>query len=299
VAAGLLLARERPGRGWLPVAVLAVVVTVWWIVEGYLLTNRFFPACLSMLVSLSVVLWSLADRRSSSGRGALLLAVSSFAVLNGARSAFSTDLFGPYAKVSQFSASLTWVLFACLLVPSILARSEKSTKTVRTLIATLLVFVCWKEAFRSLSHLSPPNVVALATTGGTVWVAPGVERFFTAVREEVRPLETAAILPEVNAVDAFFGLRDRSPWLTHVPGWLDDEAESVLIQRFEQRPPDVVVLFNRPTWLFRRAPIGTGYGRRLSRWIAERYRAVRILPEGTILRPAGAAGTGVRSIAPL
>jgi hypothetical protein len=285
VAAGLLLARERVGRGWLPVAALALVVAAWWLGEGYLLTNRFWPACLSMLVSLSVGVWSVADRRLPLQRRALLFAVSSFAVFNGARSAFSTDLLGPYAKVSQFNASLTWVLFACLLVPSILTASEKSRKTVRTLVAVLLVIVSWREAFLSASHLSPPSVVPFATGSGTVWVVPSMARFLTAVQKEVRPAETAAILPEINAVDVLFGLRDQSPWLTHVPGWLDDEAESVLIHAFEQRPPDVVVLFNRPTWLFRKAPFGRGYGLRLSRWIADRYRAVCILPEGTILRP--------------
>lgn len=284
VVAGLLIARERKWRTWLPVGVLAVVVTAWWFGEGYLLTGRFFPACLSVLISLSVAVWSLADRRLSGREGALLFAVGLLAALNGARSAFSTDLNGPFAKISQFLAALTWVLFACRLVPTILAPTPPATKVVRRLLTLVLMLVAWRAAAGSLNNLSAPWAEPFVTRRGTVFLGPDQKRLFSAIRSELKAGETALIVPEGGAVDVLFEVEDRSPWLGHIPGWLDEEAEHVLIRRFEKKAPDAVIVFNRETWIFRRAPFGKGYGQALARWVAQHYVPVQTLPAGSILR---------------
>lgn len=282
--AGLLLGRERNPRGWVPAAILAAALVAWWLAEGWLLVGRFFPVSLSMLVSLGVAAWSLADARMPPRRRGLVLAVSSFAAANGVRAAFSTDLFGPYVKVSQFAAALTWVLFAAGVVPALLARGERVGRAMRAVAVGAVLAVSLVAAARSLGHLSPPKIVPYATRAGTVWIGEGMRRFLEAAGGATRAGESVAILPEVNAVDVFFGLRDRSPWLTHVPGWLDRDAERELIRRFDAAPPDAIVIFDRPTWLFRTAPFGIGYGRELSAWIGLRYAPVVRAPEGVVLR---------------
>jgi hypothetical protein len=151
-----------------------------------------------------------------------------------------------------------------------------------TLAAALAVSAFF--AVRSVPHLEPPGLVPLATRAGTVYVGEGMRAFLDRLGRESRSGETAAILPEVNALDVFFGLHDRSPWLGHTPGWLDDEAERALVDSFSATPPDVVVVFDRPTWLYRTAPFGIGYGRELSAWISAHYDPILRAPEGTILR---------------
>ena len=282
--AGLLLGRERSVRGWVPAGVLAAAVLAWWLAEGWLLVGRFFPVSLSMLVSLAVAAWSAADARIPPRRRGLILGISLFAAANGARAAFSTDLFGPYVKVSQFAAALTWVLLAACVLPALLALSERVARPMRAVAVAVVLAVAVIAAGRSLGNLSPPRIVAYATRAGTVWVGEGMKRFLEAAGTATREGESVAILPEVNAVDVFFGLRDPSPWLTHVPGWLDADAERELIRRFEASPPDAIVLFDRPTWLFRTAPFGVGYGRELSAWIAARYAPIVRAPEGVVMR---------------
>jgi hypothetical protein len=285
--AGLMLAREGSPRGWIPAGILAAAVGAWWLVEGWLLVGRFFPVSLSMLVSLAVAAWALADRREPARRRGVVLAVSLFAAANGARAAFSTDLFGPYVKVSQFAAALTWVLFAARVVPAVLAREERAGRAMRAVAVAVVLSVSLAGAASSPGHLSPPKIVPYATRAGTVWIGDGMKHFLEAAGAATRPGESVAILPEVAAVDVFFGLRDPSPWLTHVPGWLDGDAEQELIRRFQASPPEAIVVFERPTWLFRTAPFGIGYGRELSAWIAARYSPVVKAPEGVVLRRSG------------
>lgn len=285
VSLGLLFAGERRARTWLPVVILAAILTGWWALEGYLLADRFWPATLSLLVSLAVAALALTDRQLPK-RG-LLFAFALFACFNGTRSAFSPDLFGPYAKVAQLCASLTWPVFLCILVPRVLAPGEKAAASARRLLTLCLLLVSWRAGIRGVAALSPLSVEPFATPLGTVFVDSDHRLLFAAIRREVRPGEAALILPDVNGVDVLFGLRDLSPYLIHVPGWLDEDAEAMLIRRFEEKPPDVVILFNRSTWLFRTAPFGRGYGRTLAQWIALRYRPVQVLPAGTILRPPG------------
>jgi hypothetical protein len=286
VALGLLVARERQARAWLPVGVLAAVLATWWAIEGYLLTDRFFPASLSMLVSLSVAVFALVQRELP--RRSLLVAAALFATLNAARTAFAPDVFGPYSKTAQFCASLTWVLFFAVVVPGVLAPRGKAAAVVRVMLAAGLLLVGCRAAFRSFANLSPEGVVPFDTLRGTVYLDPAQNLLFSAVRKEVRPGELVLILPDANAVDVLLGVRDASPYLLHVPGWLDDEAERVLLRRLEEKPPDAVIVFHRSTWLFRVAPFGRGYGRELAKWIDQRYRALEAFPAGVILRPAPA-----------
>jgi hypothetical protein len=285
VTGGLLAARERRRRPWLLVGTLAAVVAVWWMIEGYLLVGRFSPACLSMFVSLSVAVWSLADRRMEGQRRALLFAIALFCTINGSRTAFSADLGAPYSKVSQFGASLSWVLFTCHLVPGVMTRSAEAAKSIRALGVAVLLLVSWRGVLGSISNLAPLGVEPLRTRRGTVYVSGAQKTFLSAIQAQVGPGETAVVLPQTNAVDVLFGVRDISPWLIHVPGWLDEATEHELLRRFERKPPDVIVLFHRPTWEFRVGPFGVGYGQELARWIAQRYRAVAAFPEGAILRP--------------
>ena len=92
------------------------------------------------------------------------------------------------------------------------------------------------------------------------------------------------ILPEPNGVDALFGLRSASPLLSHLPGWLDARAEQRLLGTFAHDPPDVVILFDRPTWEYGVAPFGAGFGQGLGKWISQNYSVTAGKNGGAILR---------------
>jgi hypothetical protein len=93
-------------------------------------------------------------------------------------------------------------------------------------------------------------------------------------------------VPETHGLDVLFGLEDASPFLIHVPGWLDENAERKLLNSFERQPPDLIVRSERGTSEFGVRPFGEGYGVRLADWISHRYRVVAATPAGELLRPA-------------
>jgi hypothetical protein len=80
------------------------------------------------------------------------------------------------------------------------------------------------------------------------------------------------VLPETHAIDLLFRVQDASPFLIHLPGWLDRRAEDLLVSRLAAAPPSSIVIFERPTAEFGVAPFGRGYGRDLLAWITARYR---------------------------
>jgi hypothetical protein len=102
--------------------------------------------------------------------------------------------------------------------------------------------------------------------------------------------EKTLILPETNAVDALYGLRDVSPLPVHMPGWLDRRAEQRLLRKVTADPPKAIVLFQRGNAEFRVASFGEGFGIILSDWIRRNYRVVARMEAGEILRPLARSG---------
>ena len=126
---------------------------------------------------------------------------------------------------------------------------------------------------------------------GRIWADRGRAEVYARAAREIRPGERVLVLPEPNAVDVLFEARSVSPFVTMMPGWLDARAEEQLIRRFEREPPDVVVVFQRPTWEYGIAPFGQGFGQRLAEWIQSHNRLVAAPEGGVIYRRAAAGGS--------
>ena len=73
-----------------------------------------------------------------------------------------------------------------------------------------------------------------------------------------------------------------------MPGWLDRRGQELLIARLEREPPDVIVVFQRPTWEYGVAPFGQGFGLLVADWIVRNARVVYEGPGGTVFRTAAA-----------
>jgi hypothetical protein len=279
----LLLAREFRLSRWLPVLALVAVFGLWWGIEGgFLSAPAFLPLSLSAGVAVLVALVAVVDHRLA--RRESIVAVGLFAGLTGMRTAFSIDIGGPFAGVAHFAAVLTWVVFLCLLVPRLLVRSEKGATYARTAFAVVLLVVGFSVAVEGARTLRSQSAVAVVTRQGNIYVTPEQAPFFSLVSRNLRPGERALILPEINALDVLFGVRSVSPYLAHMPGLLDPDAERELVEKLKREPPDVVVVFNRPLWEFRVAPFGRGFGRTLADWLFRNYRAIQRSSGGAILR---------------
>jgi hypothetical protein len=282
---GLLAARERKVSRWTPVAVLAVVLFFWWVVDDFPFTTPV-PVAVSSTVAFLVAGLAIGQSGREKSERSQLVAIGMFAGLAGARAVFSPSISAHFDGPAHFATSLTWVLFLCVFAPRVLARSPTAIRRTRQLTAILLLVGAWCGALGSVTSLRFPSAEAVETQRGTVFLDSWNASFYRLLSRELKPGERVLVLPEINAVDVIFEVRNVSPLLFHIPGWLDPPLENDLIRRFEANPPDAVVLFNRSLQEFGVARFGKGYGELLSSWISRNYQPVATLRSGSLMRRA-------------
>jgi hypothetical protein len=233
----------------------------------------------AFLVSLAAIL----DRRAPDRD--FLVGYGLFAGLVGLRTAFSGDVSGPYSGIAHLPSVVTSALFLLLFLPRLLPGNGAAALWTRRIWAVALLCVGWHATAYGIGSLADGGRVAIETPRGRVWTSPDHAVFFNLLQRELSAGEKTLVLPETNAVDALYGLRNVSPFLIHMPGWLDDRAERKLLRKVSREPPEAIVLFLRSNEEFRVASFGEGFGVLLSDWIQRNYRVVARTPAGQILRP--------------
>ena len=287
----MLLARERPGRRWVPLAGLFSALAVWFVVEGWDLLR--FPSIvgLSTTAAFLIAAFGLFGKLGEDRR--FFLAFGVFAGLAGGRTVFSSFLSGPYEGMAHLAQGFTWIVLLCLVAPPLLTGGGPAAPRARLLFGIAFLVIGLPQAWSGLEALRFPSSVAVETRRGRVFLEPRQARFFRELASQLRPGERVLVLPEISAVDALFEVRQASPLLNHLPGWLDARAEEDLIPRLESDPPEAIVVFSRPLGEYGIARLGAGYGRELVAWLESRYRVASSLPAGAIWKPA-ASDAGAR-----
>jgi hypothetical protein len=281
---GLLISREGKPSRWLTTAALLALVGLRWAVGGSMPSVIFLPAVLSAAVAVLSAILALSASKLP-GR-TTILSLSVFAALVGARTVFSAERSGPYSGVAHFAAAATWVFFLCVLAPGIVPGAPGAANWCRRVWTVLLLAFAATGVVASVRSLAEPAKEGVRTPQGRVFVDRDAARLFQALGENLREGERIWVLPEIDGVDALFRVKEVSPYPSHLPGWLDDEAQIELIHRIEKHPPDAVVIFSRSAREYGVADFGKGYDRRLSEWIDRNYSVVVDLPAGRILRPS-------------
>jgi hypothetical protein len=207
-----------------------------------------------------------------------------FAGLVAARTAFDARPSAHYAGPAHLATALTTTLFLLVIVPRFLLGDGRSASIFRIAAAALLIAASGWKTIRGVESLRSPGHVPVETPRGRVFVDPVHAEVLNAFSREARAGDSVLILPETYALDALFDVRNPSPLVQALPGWLVPDIERRLIQQMESSPPEVVVLFERPYPEFGSAPFGVGYGQLLSAWCDAHYRVVAAFPAGRVLR---------------
>jgi hypothetical protein len=244
------------------------------------LTDWFHPIALSMAVSFLLAAIALV-RRGLPDR-VLVGSIGVFAGLAAARAGFSNNLGGHYSAIAHFATSLAWVIFLCAVVPVVLLGDGRPAAWTRRSAAVLVAAIAWFGVLGSVRSLASLSKESVETEQGRVWVEKKYAGVYEGIRRRVRPGETVLVLPEINGVDALFRLRNVSPYVSHVPGWITPAQETELVRRLSLQPPDTVVVFHREISEFGVEPFGVGWDRILAAWIVREYRPVEVSAGGTI-----------------
>jgi hypothetical protein len=293
---GLLLARERRMVRLLPVGAALAALLVWDVLDRSLWRRNLGFFHLWMTLAFAVALLAFLDRRRE--RRAFLVGLGLFAGIVGSRSAFSGDIGNPYAGVAHLPGALTFVLFLFVFLPGLVPGGAEPARLTRRVWAIALLPIVTLGAWIGILNLRAPGHRAVETLRGRVWVAKEEAAVFERLAKELRPGERVLVVPEINAVDDLFRAASASPFLTHMPGWLDRRGQEILIHRLESAPPDVIVVFARPTWEYGVAPFGQGFGLVVADWIARHGRTVYESEGGTILRTSTGAAQAAHTAQP-
>jgi len=276
----LLLAGDaRVRKGFLFLALAALVAAV---AAGFTpLVGGWDPLCLSLFAAGALFLMAIFGRNLP-GREALA-SFAVFAGMVGARAGFSGGLlWSSYSGLAGLVTAVTWA-YLLFLVPTIVP-GGRAGALARRIAAVALLLVALPGAVAGVRALRRPQAVPLDTVRGRVWLDPPFAPFFATLARELRPGESVLCVPESNGIEALYGVRGAAPYMDLMPGWLDARAEESLIRRFEAAPPDVIVVFRRPTPEFGVAPFGEGYGERLAPWITSHYRLAQRSDVGLLFR---------------
>jgi len=278
----LLAARDRRVRRPL-VPVLLCVLLVGGVAEGRVLFGKSAEARLLLMpfaLALAVFAWR---DRSRPGRD-FLVALGLFGGLEATRTAVSVHIRSPYAGVTGVSTALTFALFSFCFLPELWPGGGEPARIARRIWSfTLLAAAAWGTWLAVRDLRATPEVI-VETPRGRVWIPESSAPLFDALGRNLRPGEKALVVPVPNGIEALYKLRSDSPLLYHMPGWLDARIEEQMLHRYEQGGPDVVVIFDRPTWEFGVAPFGQGFGKRLAGWLESNYAPVASPPGAVILR---------------
>jgi hypothetical protein len=278
----LLLARDRRRAVWLRLGGLFLLLGVWWLWKGRHWPPAISSLSLSMTVAFAVALWAFFSP-GIEGRP-FLVSFALFAGLAAARTAFGAVPKSHYAGPAHLAAALTTTVFLLVITPRLLLGRGPSASIFRTVAAALLLAASGWKTIRGIESLRSPRHVPVETDRGRVFVDPDHAEVLRVLSREARAGDSVLILPETYALDALFEVRNPSPLIQALPGWLVPDIERRLIQRMELSPPALVVIFERPYREFGSAPFGFGYGHLLSAWCDAHYRVVASFPEGRVLR---------------
>ena len=279
---GLLFGRDSRVRRSLLI-VLLCALAIGGATEGVVFGPDLDPLLLSMLAAFGLAAAAYFDR-GRPGRD-FLMAIGLFTGVIGIRTAFAGNLgWSSYSGITNVATALTWPLFLFLFVPKLFPGGTAAAAATRRLWAFLLLPIALYAGWSGIRELRGDALVQVETRVGRVWGGKTASPLYSELARSLRPGERSLVLPEPNAVEALFDVRGASPYLYCLPGWLDARAEDTLLRRFETDPPDVVVIFVRPTWEFGVEPFGRGFGKRLASWLLRNYRVASRAPGGVILR---------------
>jgi len=279
----VFLAKDDRRRLVVPV-VLIGLAAVGSAFAGYWLPLRWSPLVLSMLVAAATAALAVAGRVEAFES---LVAIGVFSALLAARTGFAWDAGAPYGGVARFGTALCWPLLVCALLPRWLPGGQSAARRARQFAGWVLLPVAWLAAARGATRLGNEGRVPLDTRIGRVWLTPPNADLYRAMASRIRPGDRILALPEISAVDVVFGAHTASPYPHLLPGVLDDAVEAALVRDLERRPPEAIVVFERPTAEYGVEPLGAGFGRKLMSWIDENYGVAEQAAAGRILLRRG------------
>jgi hypothetical protein len=159
----------------------------------------------------------------------------------------------------------------------------------RTAATALVLGLAAAQASDRVREIGMADMTLTRLPGASVALLPAESRFVTeaaaAIREVVPEGGTVGIFSEPGFL--LFVTDRRNPFVDELflPGMQDAAAEDLMIQRLRERPPDALLVTNRPYPEFGGAYYGNGVLDRFFREVSSRYVLSRRIEGGPLVVP--------------
>ena len=156
----------------------------------------------------------------------------------------------------------------------------------RSAATALALGLAAAQAADRVREIGMADMTLTQLPGASVKLLPGESRFVTeaakAIREVVPEGGSVGIFPEPGFL--LFVTDRRNPFVDElfVPGMQNAAAEDLMIQRLRERPPDALLVTNRPYLEFGGAYYGSGVLDRFFREVSSRYVLARRIDAGPL-----------------
>jgi hypothetical protein len=159
----------------------------------------------------------------------------------------------------------------------------------RTNITALLLGLSAAQAAYRIHEVGMAEMVLTKLPGASVFLPPAESRFVTEAARVIRKIVpeggTIGIFPEPGFL--LFVTDRKNPFVDEFffPGVQDAAAEDLMIRRLRDRPPDAILVTNRPYPEFGGAVYGNGVLDRFFREVSTRYVVARRIEGGPLVIP--------------
>jgi len=267
---------------------------VWGLLLGGLLLERLFvglfnthiyrgfiqsaPLILLIIIAILTWRWWRYGIESLTQTSQILLILSVFSVIAIARMFLNVSLSSAYTPFTLPTVIIIflWLLFRC--APGLLLIEERLCERAR--ICTVIFASAVIAALTILYALEYRRLYTfeIGTSRGHFFIGPDIGRPMAEairhIQQHTAPDDEALVLPQGTGLNFLTGRRYPLREECIVPGLVEGERETAVIERLAARRVPVVVIFNLWTPEYRDRAFGVDYNQDLVSWIEEHYRLV-------------------------
>jgi hypothetical protein len=220
-------------------------------------------------------------------RGALLVACGLVGLLGCARRMFDLRDFGYVAPPALFA--LVCAAGLVRLAARRRPRAAAPRRRLRRFVRIGLVVLIAGAFLDRISRYANDSRVPIPGTDGFLAASPGLARALERTAAEVRRRTpeggSLVVFPDGAVLNFLSGRRNSLRHKLYVAGFLRASNEDAVLRELAARPPDAVVVLDRPDGYDPPRVFGRDYGSRVRRWLEEWYDLAPVA--GTTAEPAG------------
>ncbi|MGE4537252.1 MAG: hypothetical protein AB7D37_09240 [Desulfovibrio sp.] len=177
-----------------------------------------------------------------------------------------------YGALLLGPAGTLWCLWLTGVFPRVFTDAACRRACAACAVAACILLP-WPVVVRGVARLAAPTSTVSSARGTltTDLRGPAIAQALALLRQEARPGDTLAVLPEGAMLNFLSGLPNPTPYIALIPGEWYSFGPHRIEEAYRTHPPTWVIFLDRSMDEYGFPTLCTGYGAALCRFFADRY----------------------------